>query len=280
MVSNAILPSRFGLAALAAALLLLLPCLQTRAEEFRSPSDGIYSMTYEAGRLSLDARDASLDKLLKELARMAMLTVVSDAPIEGQVTVYADRLPLEKALRKILRGKDTSFVYTAAGGTSPPEYEVAEVRLYLAKGGDAQPQRYSYADRRGEAEADRAGESRRSRERADRSGNRGPGPRPPNVPPLPPDLGMDEEAQRFISAIMEGDYDGLDAIAEKLNDQDPQVKEQLEALMKSMEEARMRAEESGFPVPSSLEELGGMDPFMREMLQGGRLAPDEEPETE
>ncbi len=176
-MSNASSPSKFGLFVVAAAFLLASLPFQVPAEEYRSPADGIQSMRYEDGRLSLEAKDASLDKVLSELARMAMLTIIADGPIEGRITVYAERLPLEKALRKILRGKDTSFVYAAKAETSPTEYDVTEVRIYLAKADKGEASRYSYTRKseerkRAPARQDRA---RRSPVNAVRRSGRRPG---------------------------------------------------------------------------------------------------------
>jgi hypothetical protein len=267
-VSSLRLAWKFALSSITGALLLAsLPC-QVSAEEFRSPSDGIQSMIYEEGRLSLDARNASLDKLLSEVARMAMLTIVADGPIEGRVTVYTDRLPLEKALRKILRGKDTSFVYTAKADTSPAEYEVMEVRIYLEKAGQGEPRRYSYS--RKKQEEDDARDLSRPR----RGRGRGPGtaPRSPSASRTVPPIGPTEDAQRFISELMEGNLDGLDEIAQKLKDQNPQVEEQIEEFLESLEDIKARAGESGSQIPD-LEGLGNMQNLMEQMMQRGRMPP-------
>lgn len=273
MLPNPRSSSKFGLIVLGGAFLFLSAGPWTQAEEVRSPSDGIYSMSVEQGLLSLEARDASLEKLLKELARMAMLTVVSDGPIEGKVTVYADRLPLEKALRRILRGKDTSFVYTAKAKTWPKEYEVTEVRIYVAKEGSGEPQRYSFANRRPDAVGERARQAGPSRTDSDLSRSRAPAPRPPAQALRQPAAEMPEEAQALLSALVEGDLDGLDAIAEKLREQSPQVQEQLDEFLNSLEEVRRKAEESGLPTSSPLEGLGDVQSLMKQMIDRGRMSP-------
>jgi hypothetical protein len=260
-----------GLIALAGAFLLVSSGPSAAAEQVRSPSDGIHSMSVEQGLLSLDARDASLEKLLRELARMAMLTVVSDGPIEGKVTVYADRLPLEKALRRILRGKDTSFVYSPKAGTSPTQYEVTEVRIYVAKEGSGEPQRYSFANRRPGTADGRARGAGPARTDAQPSRSRAPALRPPSPAPRQPPAEMPEDAQRLLSALVEGDLDGLDAIAQKLKDQSPQVQEQLDEFLQSLEEMRREAEESGLPMSSPLQGLGDVQSLMKQMIERGRM---------
>ena len=257
-----------ALLSVAAAFLLASLPFPVPAEEYRSPSDGIQSMKYEDGRLSLEVKDASLDKVLNELARMAMLTIIADGPIEGRVTVYADRLPLEKALRKILRGKDTSFVYAAKAETSPTEYDVLEVRIYLAMADKGEARRYSHTQKTEEGK--RAPNP--PRPRAEVSRKRSSPFRPPAGAPSVPDMATHEEGRRLFSELMQGDLDGLDKIAEKLKDQNPQVEEQIDEFLEALKEARMRAEESGQPMPP-LEQLGDIQTLMRQMLEKGRMSP-------
>ena len=272
-MSNLRLAWKFALFSVAAASLLASLPFQVPAEEYRSPSDGIQSMKYEDGRLSLEAKDASLDKVLNELARMAMLTIIADGPIEGRITVYLDRLPLEKALRKILREKDTSFVYAARAETSPTEYDVMEVRIYLAKADKGEARRYSYT--RKTEEGKRASSPPRSR--AEVSRKRSSPFRPPaGVPPVP-DMATNEEGQRLLSELMEGKLEGLEEIAEKLKAQNPQAEEQIDEFLESLEEARARAEESGHPIPP-LEHLGDIQTLMKQMLEKGRMSPGQESE--
>jgi len=241
-LSNSSLPSKCGQFVVAAAFLLASLPFQVPAEEYRSPSDGIQSMKYEDGRLSLEAKDASLDKILSELSRMAMLTIIADGPIEGRITLYADRLPLEKALRKILRGKDTSFVYTAKAETSPTEYEIMEVRIYLAKADKGETRRYSYARKREQ----RKRASSPPSPRAEVSRIRSSPFRPPAGAPPIPDMATSEEGQ-------------------------------IDEFLEFLEDARMRAEEGGMPIPP-LEHLGDMQTLMKQMLEKGRMSPGAERE--
>jgi len=267
-VSNLCLAWKFSLLSIAAAFMLASLPFQVPAEEYRSPADGIQSMRYEDGRLSLEAKDASLDKVLSELARMARLTIIADGPIEGRITVYAERLPLEKALRKILRGKDTSFVYAAKAETSPAEYDVMEVRIYLAKADKGEASRYSYTQE--SEERTRASSPPRSRAQASRK--RSSPFRPPAGASPVPDMATSEEARRLLTELMQGNFDGLDAIAERLKDQNPQVEEQIDEFLESLEQARMIAEENGTPIPP-MEHLGDIQNLMNQVLQQGRMSP-------
>ena len=264
---------KYGFFFVAAALLVGLLPMQVPAEEFRSPSDGIQSMKYEDGLLSLEAKDASLDKVLSELARIAMITIMADGPLEGRITVYADGLPLEKALRKILRGKDTSFVYAAKAETSPTEYGVVEVRVYLAKADKGEARRYSYSQKREQPKRTPNPPS----SRAEVSRVRKPPFRPPGGAPRIPDMATAEEGQRLLSELMEGNLEGLDKLAEKLKAQNPQVEEQIDEFLESLEDVRMRAEQEGRPIPP-LDGLGDMQTLMKQMFEKGRMSPGEERE--
>jgi hypothetical protein len=228
-------------------------------------------MRYEDGLLSLETRDAQLDKVLSELSRIATITVISDGPIEGRITTYTDRLPLEKALRKILRGKDTSFVYTALAETTPTRYTVREVRIYSAKAEKGQGRRYSYTNK-GRKETSRPSRppARASRRNRSRSPVEAPSRRAP-------DLASSEDAQQLISELMEGNFDGLNEIAERLKEQNPQVEEQIDEFLENLEEARIRAEESGEPIPP-LEGFGNMRSLMQQLNRRQRPPAVREPD--
>ncbi len=243
-----------------ALLLLGLLTPQARAEEIDSPSNGIRSMRYEEGLLSLDAKDAPLDKVLDGVARLAKLTIVSDGPLEARMTLYMDRVPLDKALRKILRGKDTSLVYGAEPDSSPPRYAVREVRIYVAEGNKGEARRYSYAG----SARDRAAPPARPRpSHGERAGY--PTPAPSS---RIPEAESREEVQRLLSDLMEGNLDGLNEIAEKLKAQNPEAEEQIEEFMDSLEEARIRSEETGEPF-SPLGGLGSMQMLLQQLHRGG-----------
>jgi hypothetical protein len=233
------------------------------AEEYRSPSDGIQSMRYEEGVLSLETRNAPLEKVLNELSRMAMITIISDGPVEGSLTLYVDGLPLDKALRKILRGRDTSLVYAAGDETSPTEYVVKEVRIYVPKADKGETRRYSHA---GE-EAKKT--SRRSRPRSPPVRRMPSTSQAAKKSPVMPNIASNEEAQRIFSEIMEGNFDGLSEVAERLKEENPEVEDQIDEFLESLEEARMIAEENGEPF-SPLEGMGDMRSIMHQLYKGGR----------
>jgi hypothetical protein len=201
--------SRFA-ALLTILLTACLPC-RGRAEETSSPSDGIRSMRYEEGLVSLEAQDAKLDKVLAELSRMTQVKIVADGPIEGRITQYLNRVPLDKALRKILRGKDMSLLYTARAEASTGQHALTEVRLYVAVEGtggagsyphdgyQGRPMQGSPPDPRyGERPTRRAADPIHPGDIAPR--RRGPGPLPPeSMLSSPPDVSYHLKMPRLPS---------------------------------------------------------------------------------
>jgi hypothetical protein len=240
------------------------------AEEYRSPSDGIQAMRYTEGSLSLETKQAPLERVLEALSRLAAVTIISDGPVEGRLTVRINELPLDTALRKILRGKDTSFVYVPQGNASSEPYQLKEVRVYVAEGGKGEGRRYTSSRKTPppRSPAPRSAASRRKR--ATRSRDMDPHPSVPNI-------ASRSEAQRALSDLMEGNLDGLAEIAERLREENPQVQDQIDQFMDSLQEARDRAEESGRPLPP-LEGLGSIGTLMQQMLKGrGAPVPPELP---
>ena len=266
-------PVRCGFVSVTVACLLALLPFQALAEEYRSPVDGIQVMKYENGRLSLEAKDAPLDKVLSELSRIAMLTIVADGPIEGRITLYVDRLPLEKALRKILRGKDTSFVYTSRPEASPAQYEISEVRIYLAKAEKGQARRYTYSPKRNGMKRETVPSSLRGEPR----GNRGVPSRPPAAPPRIPGMAMSDETKRFLSEVMKGNLEEMEKIQERFRKGNPEAQEQIKLLLESLDDVRARAGESGASIPP-MEGLEGVQEMMKQLLQPGKMSPEQERE--
>jgi hypothetical protein len=113
----------------AAAAMLVLASLAvavapSAAEE--SPSGG---MTLVGDRLSLHAREASLQSILDDIAdrtglRVRLDTLDAAAALQQRVTIVLDQVPVEAALLRLLRDTDFVLLYSPRG--------VAEVRVYGA----------------------------------------------------------------------------------------------------------------------------------------------------
>lgn len=98
-------------------------------EPDRTQPDGAPSitLTIAGGRVSLDARDASLQAILDEIGDRTGMRVRLDEPGETQiagetVTMTLEAVPVEEALRRLLRGKDFVLVYSPG--------RLAEARVY------------------------------------------------------------------------------------------------------------------------------------------------------
>jgi hypothetical protein len=231
-------------------------------EAYRNVADGILNMDYADGRLSLETRDAPLDKVLKELSRLAEVNIVSDGPLEGRVTVYVNRQPTDAAARKILRGKDLSFLYREKDPSEPEgEYRLREIRIYVPQGTPGQEQRFSYPSRdpNSRSEAIRARQENREAERAQTRARRIEDRTPRDMPGA--------EADQFLSGLLGGNLEALDGVAEKLRAENPEVGDQIDQFMQALEEAKARAADSGAGMPP-MGNLGSMGAMMQRIMEG------------
>ena len=270
------LPERRGRAclglAVAALFLLLLPSSSPPlAREARTGADGIQRIEYSeaTGRLSLETKDAPLEKVLQEISRVARITVISDGALEGKVTVYIDDLPLDRALRKVLRGQAFTFEFAATpGAASSDAYRLTEVRIFLGDGDTSQGRRYTY-----DRGAGAAPKKPYTRPRAANTPRIEPRiPPPPRDLPSAADIPSQSEAKRVLSDLMDGNLEALNEIAERMGADNPQVQEQIDRFLESMEESRQRAEEQGYSVPP-MEGLGGMGMIMQQLMKGRNKPP-------
>jgi type II secretory pathway component GspD/PulD (secretin) len=210
-------------------------------------------MRYTEGHLSLEANDASLDKVLSELSRLAMLTIIADRALTEQITVSIQHLPIDKAVRKILRGMDTSFIYRGRAEDPSEPYLLKEVRIHLPKGEKGETRHYTY-ERKGEEESSRSAESSAAKDE--------------EAPALLPDFSSLPDADRIHAELREGNLEALDDIVEGLKAENPNVQDQINRFMRSLQEKWLESTASGQPRSNSetKEELGRL---MQEMLRGG-----------
>ena len=76
-------------------------------------------VTVEDGYVTVHARDARIDEIVREIARRSELAVAPHAPLEERLTLDFERLPLSEALGRVLR--DGSFVVSVAHQPSRAE---------------------------------------------------------------------------------------------------------------------------------------------------------------
>jgi uncharacterized phage infection (PIP) family protein YhgE len=70
----------------------------------------------------------------------------------------------------------------------------------------------------------------------------------------------------MVRDLMEGNLDQLDAMVERLKEENPQAQDQIERLMDSFEEAKDQAQASGRPFPT-VENLGELGVMMEQMMK-------------
>jgi hypothetical protein len=107
--------------------LVLTGVVVTRVAGARDASD--FTLTVSGGRLSLEASDAPLPAILEAIAERTGVQVQFDErthakPPDEPVTVELHEVPVEDALRLLLRGRDIVFVYSPG--------RLAEARVYGA----------------------------------------------------------------------------------------------------------------------------------------------------
>lgn len=239
------------------------------AEIYRSPSEGILSLHVQEGTLSLDVREAPLDRVLQEISRLADIAITSDGPLQGKVTFRAEKIALDTALKKLLKGRDMTCLYGPVNSSGSPRdtYRLKTVRIYLPEGKEAPGRLYSYARPPPSTQGTRKAEGGPPAAAVQASRPEpAPPPPPPPPPPLPPAATRSqEEAKRFMTEILRSSPDQLDDIVERLKRENPQVEEQIDQFLDSIEEAQQRARETGRPFPA-LQDLGELGSLLQQAL--------------
>ncbi len=227
------------------------------AEEYEDQGAGILSLRYIDNRLTVETTAADLDKVLQELSLITGVTIVSDAPVTGQLTLRINDYPLDKAMRKILRGKDISFIYAAPVDVPDDRCALKEVRIYLGGGDSGQGLNYSYNAAKKEKKKSYSKKTRRKKTSHARR------PRPKGTSQSNP--------RQLYSDLMEGNINDLEELGEWLKEENPGTQDQVDQFMEYLEEAKDRAEETGQPFPE-LEGLEGMGMIMHQMFKGKNKA--------
>jgi hypothetical protein len=237
--------------------LLSFPC-PAPSSEYRDPSGGISLISYTEGCLSLQTSDAPLDKVLAELSGVAMLTILVDGALEERLTVSIDRLPLDEAMRKILRGKDTSFVYTAKSEGPPEQYLLREVRIHVPKGQKGETLRYTHE------REEKGGPSRPVESPAAPDLRKQPEAKNEGETALLPDFSSLPDADRILAELKEGNLEALDDIVEGLKDENPHVQDQINKVMRSLQEQWPETKDRPLTQSEVKEELGRL---IQEMIR-------------
>ncbi len=78
--------------------------------DFHSPGFGSH-ITIQGNRVTIRAHDVSLDSFLQELADQTSIVVTTYEPVNDTIGVNFEDMPLEKALKWILRDYNNVFLY-------------------------------------------------------------------------------------------------------------------------------------------------------------------------
>jgi hypothetical protein len=256
------MPVRTGIGVCLVSLLLCFLTPAAKGQEYRNPSDGILSMRYEDGLLSMETRNAPLNRVLEETSRLAELAITANGPLEGNISVYIENLPPDTAMKKILRGKDLSLLYTQQSGTpSKKQFALKEVRIYLPEEGSGSEHNYSYTKKTTSENKARTRPRFRPRIPSQRRTVTPSDPR--DAPPRSYEPSRDQ-AEKFLAGLMEGDFGALNEMAERLKEENPEAQDQIDAFLDSLEEARENAD-AGNPI-NSIQDLGNLGTIMQKMM--------------
>jgi hypothetical protein len=82
------------------------------AEEKVAPhGEGFTGVHFGDGRLRVSIENEKLQKVMGEIAQKAGIRIVINGSADEYLTIHFDYLPLEKGLKKLLRGRNYVFVY-------------------------------------------------------------------------------------------------------------------------------------------------------------------------
>jgi len=95
------------------ALLLMAVCLLSLAcpAPLQAAADNI-QINYKDQLLTLKAQDADIKNILLKISDLAGIYVRFPQAIEKQITIELDKVPLAKALKKLLRGLNHAIIYS------------------------------------------------------------------------------------------------------------------------------------------------------------------------
>lgn len=86
------------------------------------------SATFAAGRLSVVFDQTPIAVALKQIADQARVPIWLDPAVAGTVSMRLDGVPLESALRRLLRRQSSAFFYRDKPGGG---YEISRIKVYL-----------------------------------------------------------------------------------------------------------------------------------------------------
>lgn len=242
-------------------------------------SEGILQLSVQGEMLTVNLRDAPLAAVLEDIARQGemVLSLPDDrSTLQKTVTMQFTDLPLERGLRKLLRGQSVVFIYESTGPQhwsgdrsrrSPDGYRLKEIRLLgpsNEKGAGQTAPSFSSPSMQAREPVQpvppvpRAGQSQTQESRAGT--------------PYPESIRTREQAEKALTGLLQGNMDALQEMVQALKQDNPELRDHIDQFMESLEEARRRAEQEGTPFPP-LDPKGVMAPFMEQIIRSRTLGP-------
>lgn len=249
---------------------------------YHSTSEGVLQLSVHDEMLTVNLRDAPLAAVLEDIARQGevVLSLPDDrSALEKRVTMQFTDLPLERGLKKLLRGQSVVFIYESRGLTnskgsrtehSPDGYRLKEIRLLG-------PSSEKEAGRAPSSSSPVPVHAREPVQPAPPAARPGPSPtqEPRTGAPSPESIRTREQAEKALAGLLQGNMDALQEMVQALKRDNPELRDQIDQFMESLEEARRRAEQEGTPFPP-LDPKGVMAPFMDQMIRSRTLGPSPE----
>ncbi len=82
------------------------------AEGNTAPLRGDFSgIDFQNGFLKISVENREFQKVMEEVAKKTGIQIVMNAPVDKRLTIDFDYLPLEQALKRIIRGSNCVFIY-------------------------------------------------------------------------------------------------------------------------------------------------------------------------
>jgi hypothetical protein len=113
-------------------------CLGTAGPARAADDTSALTVEYHAPRLSVDARDVSLARVLGEIGARVGFTVVDNALSPRTVSVSIKDASVEEALRQVLRGENHTVLYVEKSGGAPSSGPAIDKIVLLGEPGRPQ----------------------------------------------------------------------------------------------------------------------------------------------
>jgi len=98
---------------------------QEKKSSGNSIASGSFVLSVTDGRLSLEANDASVAKIFKELGQKAAIEVDVQTGSEAKISIKLDRIPLEEAIKRL--SDNVAVIYAN-------EHKIAKISVLLRGG--------------------------------------------------------------------------------------------------------------------------------------------------